>query len=392
MHSPETQVRKITEACDMDTTTKRHITNDELKALNIRLWKEWTLKATEVNCCKLCSSVVDDATAGQFLKYVQGYEATPEIIGLIARIARGEYTPPGLDCTLRGKPQKNFLMYKIEPLPHPSGNAYYEFLVEYDRMEPNVGIYLGCKCVTSEAADHLDMMAICAKEWDELRFHICTVLNNSFPEKEFRHRFRITNNGENKTFWPSWIGLYDDEDMEFALTVLRIIRKAYEQYFNGTLKECRHLKPIPYRHIDASFTESAFTRLTEAIGRSYRRDKALAATNLFSKFILNASGRGIFIADPSYDLAWRYMGHPTLGLNGSDIEFSTLMRILTLEIGYRLNIKDLQKPVKTPWELIRKVFLDSEGIAFKDGMRTQWQNALSDTLSACRRAVGTCLD
>lgn len=114
-------MRKITEACDMDTTTKRLITNDELKALNIRLWKEWTLKATEVNCCKLCSSVVDDATAGQFLKYVQGYEVTPEIIGLIARIARGEYTPPGLDCTLRGKPQKNFLMYKIEPLPIPPG-------------------------------------------------------------------------------------------------------------------------------------------------------------------------------------------------------------------------------------------------------------------------------
>lgn len=365
------------------------MSSEELDELNVSLWREWTMKATVVNCCKLCGAVVDDDTARQFLRYVQGLEVTPATLELIQSIARGETVPPGLDCTLRGVRQPNHLMYKIEPLEHPSGRAAYEFLVEYDRMEPNVGIYLGCKCITAEDVDHREMIRLYVEEWERLRSHVCTVLNNSFPGKEFRHRFRITNNGENKTFWPSWIGLYDDEDMEFALTVLRIIRKAYEQHFNGTLKECGHLPPIAYRHVAAAFTESAFSELSNAFSRLYGHANVAAAAGLFERFILTASGRGIFEADPSYDLAWRYTGDPALGLGGSNIEFSTLMYTLTREVGRRLGSD--AGSVKTPWGQILKVFLDSDGVAYKAGTRTQWQNALGDTIAACERAVRDCL-
>ncbi|MDE6144373.1 MAG: hypothetical protein K2F94_09910, partial [Muribaculaceae bacterium] len=48
--------------------------------------------------------------------------------------------------------------------------------------------------------------------------------------------------------------------------------------------------------------------------------------------------------------------------------------------------------VKTPWGNIMKVFLDSDGVAYKSGTRTQWQNALCDTVSACRDLVTMCLD
>lgn len=365
------------------------MTKDQLRELNISLWKEWTLKATEVNCCKLCVAVVDNDTATQFLRYVQGLGVKPSTVGLIRSIAEGRYIPPGLDCTLRGVRQKNHLMYKIEPLEHPSGRAQYEFLVEYDRMEPNVGIYLGCKCITADDTDHREMIAMYVNEWNTLRSHVCTVLNNSFPGKEFRHRFRITNNGEDKTFWPSWIGLYDDEDMEFALTVLRIIRKSYEQYFNGTLKPCRQLPPIAYRHVPAAFTGSAFSEMKEAICRIYGCDNAQEAAEMLDRFIITASGRGIFEPDPSYDLAWRYMGDRSAGLYGSNIEFSTLMYTLTREIGRRLGCND--STVKTPWGQIFKVFLDSEGVAYKSATRTQWQNALEDTVAACAETVAACL-
>lgn len=366
------------------------MTEEELKELNVSLWREWTLKATEVNCCKLCGAVVDDYTAEQFLRHVQGLEVAPEVLAKIGSIAKGEYIPPGLDCTLRGIHQPNHLMYKIEPIAHPSGCALYEFLVEYDRMEPNVGIYLGCKCVTGGDTDHRDMISHYIEEWNALRSHVCTVLNNSFPEKEFRHRFRITNNGENGTFWPTWISLYDDEDMEFALTVLRIIRKAYEQYFSGTMKYCRPLPSVAYRRIQAAFTESAFKRLREQVCGLYGREHEDDAARLFDRFILVASDCGIFEPDLSYDLAWRYMGDRSRGLSGSNIEFSTLMHTLVREIGRRLGsgIGD----VKTPWGNIMKVFLDSDGVAYKSGTRTQWQNALCDTVSACRDLVTMCLD
>lgn len=366
------------------------MTEEELNDLNVSLWKEWTLKATEVNCCKLCCAVVDDETAIQFLRYIQGFGVSDRIRRQIDSIARGELILPGLDCTLRGIRQKNHLMYKIEPLEHPTGNARYEFLVEYDRMEPNVGIYLGCKCVTAENADHREMIKVCVEEWKNIRDHICTVLNNSFPDKEFRHRFRITDNGQEKTFWPTWIGLYDDEDMEFALTVLRIFRKTYEQYFNGTLKECRHLKPIAYRHVAASFTESTFMELERTIAKAYGKVNGESAMGLFQRFILNASFKGIFSPDPSYDLAWRYMGDGNSGLTGSNIEFATLMRTLIIEIGARVGVKT--EGIKTPWNNIFKVFLDSEGVAYNSATRTQWQNALDDTVMACENAVRSCLD
>ena len=367
------------------------MTSEEQKALNLSLWKEWTHKASAVNCCKFCSAVMDRDTAGQFMRYVQGFEVSAEILSLIDRIVDGDYVPPGLDCTLQGKPQSHHLMYKIEPLDHPSGLARYEFLVEYDRYEPHVGIYFGCKCITLGDADHREMIELYMREWNKIRHHICTVLNNSFPTNEFRHRFRVTNNGENRTFWPSWIGLYDDEDMDFALTVLRIFRKAYEQYFDGTLKECRRLAPIAYRHVETAFTETAFTNLAEAIGKAYGRENVERAIELLNRFILNASAAGIFAQDPSYDYAWRYVGKPDMLLNGSNIEFSTLIHLLTLEIGRRLGVRN-PKEVKTPWEHVYKVFLDAHGVAYKRGTRTQWQNALADTEWASLNAVRVCLD
>ena len=55
-------------------------------------------------------------------------------------------------------------MYKIESLDHPSGLARYEFLVEYDRYEPHVGIYFGCKCITLSDTDHRQMIEMYMQE------------------------------------------------------------------------------------------------------------------------------------------------------------------------------------------------------------------------------------
>lgn len=79
-------------------------------------------------------------------------------------------------------------------------------------------------------------------------------------------------------------------------------------------------------------------------------------------------------------------------LGGSNIEFSTLIHLLTQEIGIRLGIRNPKEEVKTPWEHIYKVFLDAHGVAYKRGTRTQWQNALADTETSCLNAVKRCLD
>lgn len=107
---------------------------------------------------------MDGDTSDQFMRYVQGFPVSGEILRLIDRIVEGEFVPPGLDCTLQGVPQRHHLMYKIESLDHPSGLARYEFLVEYDRYEPHVGIYFGCKCITLSDTDHRQMIEMYMQE------------------------------------------------------------------------------------------------------------------------------------------------------------------------------------------------------------------------------------
>lgn len=65
------------------------MTSEEQKALDQSLWKEWTHKASAVNCCKFCSAVMDGDTSDQFMRYVQGFPVSGEILRLIDRIVEG---------------------------------------------------------------------------------------------------------------------------------------------------------------------------------------------------------------------------------------------------------------------------------------------------------------
>ena len=140
-------------------------------------------------------------------------------------------------------PLPHHLAYKLEPLYSKDGHRMYEFLIEYHTKKPGEGIYYGCRGVTLTGYEHKEEIEQFRAEWEQIKGEVCTILNNTFPAKDYSHRFRMTDNANDQTYWPFWISLYEDEDIrEVALRAIRIIRSVYERLINGEIFE---EKPIP---------------------------------------------------------------------------------------------------------------------------------------------------
>jgi hypothetical protein len=79
---------------------------------------------------------------------------------------------------------------------------------------------------------------------------------------------------------------------------------------------------------------------------------------------------GIFVREADEEHVWRFMGAPKHSTNA---DFSRLIYLIFSEFIHskKSQIEDNAKLV--PWRLLRSIFLDKHGNAFKDSVRTQWQ-------------------
>ena len=88
------------------------------------------------------------------------------------------------DASFHGNKAPHHMMYKLETLYSKDGCRGYEFLIEYDVYEPVVGIYYGCKGLILDENDK-DGMAMFNEEWEDIRYYVTAVLENTFPGKFF---------------------------------------------------------------------------------------------------------------------------------------------------------------------------------------------------------------
>lgn len=86
------------------------------------------------------------------------------------------------DASFHGNKAPHHMMYKLETLYSKDGCRGYEFLIEYDVYEPVVGIYYGCKGLILDENDK-DGMAMFNEEWEDIRYYVTAVLENTFPGK-----------------------------------------------------------------------------------------------------------------------------------------------------------------------------------------------------------------
>ena len=257
------------------------------------------------------------------------------------------------DDSFLGNKAPNHMMYKFESLFSKDGHREYEFLIEYDKWEPTVGIYYGCKGLIHEGDIDKEITKF-NEEWDEIVNEVLYVLNNTFPEKDFSKRFKLTNNANDNTYWPFWISLYEDEDIiEVAARATIIIQKIYKKYLNGVrfnrhTIERRKLKPV------TAFTKVAYENFVESL----KTDTNVKSFQHFRNYLVQNK---YLEKNDTYEVCW------TVKMSG--IEFAFLWAAFCEYIGL-INGEDSV----VPWQHITRIVVNKEGEAFKDNLKKQYSN------------------
>ena len=286
---------------------------------------------------------------------------------------------------VRGEPDEKYMMCRLAYLEVPGGGRIYEFLIEYDIYNPSQGIYLGCKSVTLPGFSHSNQIAKAEEDWKRVKPYVLQRLNNIFVDKDFTYRFRLTDNEHNRTFWPFWISLYEEEDpKEVGLRVLDIIHRTYRDYFAGALPTAFPAQTSPKRIVVATaYTEDAFQTLEEKVKKNLR--KKLSDPRLPEKgwemvkgFIEKGEQEGWLHRVGGYEMAWCLSGEY------GDVDFNIVMKLLFEKIGDAVGVSGI--PV--PWEALIRIFLRADCTAYKTQVKTLQPAALvrrfwREKLSGC---------
>ncbi len=281
------------------------------------------------------------------------------------------------DDSYNGIFAKHHTMYKLDDLHNKDNSIVYEFLIEFDKNDPCLGIYYGCKGLIKKG-DNLEQQKIMMDEWNSyIRDKVLDRLNKTFPEKKFNNRFKPTDNANDNTFWPFWISLQEDENLlEVAVRATIIIRDEYKRYLEGDDYNPDEISKYALKSVDIDeYTENhSITRFTleswEHLNhpwedkqapiqkRKYQQAIDREWANLLEKFVVGAIREG-YLTDnvDRYEKAFLFKGSATY--------FSVMLELLVNRMRYRQKVR---------WELICKQFLDKDG---KDYSEDVLKNSLA---------------
>ena len=212
------------------------------------------------------------------------------------------------DDSYNGIHANHHTMYKLDDLHNKDNSITYEFLIEFDRNDPCLGIYYGCKGLIKKG-DNLEQQEIMSREWNnQIKPKVLERLNKLFVEKRFDNRFKPTDNANDNTFWPFWISLYEDENM------LEVIRDEYKRYIEGPNyepdKTCKYcltgivIDPKYEIHSETRFTTESWEALNKPWkveeNASISKKRYISKTNeewaaLLKQFITGAIRESIYV-------------------------------------------------------------------------------------------------
>jgi hypothetical protein len=258
------------------------------------------------------------------------------------------------DNSFHGNKASNHMMYKLESLFSKDGHREYEFLVEYDIWEPTVGIYYGCKGLIHEGEVDKEIAKF-DEEWNVIINEVLYVLNNTFPEKDYTHRFKPTNNANDNTYWPFWISLYEDEDIiDVAARATIIIRNIYHKYLNGTIFTKHEIEP---KHLvtKTAFTQDAYIEFISSL-------KTNDNVKSFKKLMEYLSATNLVERNETYERCWT--------VKMQNVDFAFLWAAFCEYIG----IKKKEDKAPVPWQNVIKIFVNKDGETYKDNLKRQYSD------------------
>ncbi|MDE6560363.1 MAG: hypothetical protein K2K75_03170 [Muribaculaceae bacterium] len=283
------------------------------------------------------------------------------------------FLPEGSDpeqILLSGKPR--YIEHIEESIISVDGHRHYDMLIEYDIYHPSHGIYFGCRSTTLPGFDHSVETKTALEEWNSVLPLALRRLNNVFPEKDFSCRLRDTDNDNDRTFWPFWISLHEDESPDaVACVALRILAAAYKDYVAGEaidVKMPEH-KAIVYPTLRTAFTREAYESFLKRLAANValvssldKRDlNVRTAVSMFESLIRRLEERGVLTRNTAYEYAWN------LRHDIPDVEFSALIKIFFEELRLRLA---LNSSVKVPWKDLIRLILRHDESPFKEQVKT----------------------
>lgn len=289
-------------------------------------------------------------------------------------------TEDELKGSVHGIDAPNHMMYKIDTLYSKDGHRAYEFLLEYDIFEPNVGIYYGCKGFTLDGYDHDTEIENFNKEWEQLKGLVCTILNNTFPGKNFAMRFKATNNANDNTYWPFWITLQEEEDIhEVGLRALKLIRNVYRKMLEEDIIETKEFPVFKNNPDSTSFTQKAYTQFIEKLyiykrgrmGRIVDEEATKKNILLFETFMNNAEKKRIIYRDLNYEYAWQVQEYSN----------SDFIRLFSAFFQYMadhnlIKTRGTTGVANIPWKELSRFILSPKGLPYGESLRTQKEDAL----------------
>ena len=169
-----------------------------------------------------------------------------------------------------------------------------EFLIEYDTDTPAEGIYYGCRGITVDGYDHVQEIDKFSHEREIVLPEMCRILNNTFPLKDFSHRFKLPDNADDDTYWLFWITLNEEEDIKkVGVTATTIIRNVFRRYLNGETLPGGKLPEKKFEKSSTCFTDETYQSLLNGI--QYKRgnkkvdpQRTAEARETFERFLVGA--------------------------------------------------------------------------------------------------------
>lgn len=121
--------------------------------------------------------------------------------------------------------QPNHLMCRLAVLRDDVHKINYEFLIEYDIFDPVTEIYYGVKAVSDELESDDEFIKEAEERWNAIKVE----LKDLYRNREYKYRYKETDNGNNGTFWPFWIR-YDIGNEKLSEVVDQYLEPLFESY------------------------------------------------------------------------------------------------------------------------------------------------------------------
>lgn len=239
-------------------------------------------------------------------------------------------------------------------LMSPDGQIGYEFLIEFDLKNPEYGIYYGCRGHIKEGNQKEGIERI-KGYWEKIKGEVCAVLNNTFVDKDFSKRFQDTNNANNKTYWPFWIALGEDEDIiKVAARATKLIRNVYNKYImcmDGDERQLRSMDDVKKKPIlRTNYTKEAYKGIINQLKESAENDsKKKERVKIYELFIKRLQENCHISVDDRYEKCYKFRS-----LKKVEVHY------LIEEFCNKLLFKDDAISRRNPWRYFSPLFLSKD--------------------------------